>query len=293
MNGDSASRQAKADMSRWGVNLDYVECAPQCNTPIIVQEIRHEQDGSPKHRFIWNCPNCGEHLPNFKPITKRAFAIVSDTIEGADVFLLDRVSRGALMLAKQAAEAGAIVFFEPSGVGNAKLFKEALALAHVIKYAQDRINELDLLMPESTSILVEIQTLGATGLRVRDRLQGRRFSWRHLEAVTAPVLVDTCGTGDWCSAGLVSKAFANGLRGLIAGGHAGLDDALHFGQLLAAWSCGFEGARGGMHASQNREEFEKQISSVRSGKAPTIQSKSWFPVTRESISCPACPRVVV
>lgn len=46
-------------------------------------------------------------------------------LPAAEVFFFDRVSRGALQLAKASSERGAVVVFEPSGVGDPNLFREA------------------------------------------------------------------------------------------------------------------------------------------------------------------------
>ena len=47
MNGDPASERVRADMSRWGMKLDFAGCEPTSHTPIIIQEIRRGRDGSP------------------------------------------------------------------------------------------------------------------------------------------------------------------------------------------------------------------------------------------------------
>lgn len=142
-------------------------------------------------------------------------------------------------------------------------------------------------MDEGSATLVEIQTLGASGLRYRHRLGRGVSAWKTLDAIAAPRLADTCGSGDWCTAGLIAKAAEAGLSGLKAGGAKGLDAALRYGQTLAAWNCGFEGARGGMYAVEP-SRFGTQIAALHSGAeevAPVTQRGA----STKAIACPACP----
>ncbi|RWK95010.1 MAG: carbohydrate kinase [Mesorhizobium sp.] len=287
MNGDPASERVKADMSRWGVKLDFASCEPTSHTPIIIQEIRRGRDGSPTHRFSWSCPRCGQWLPSFRPVTRHAVDVVGDEIKRAQVFFLDRVSRAALTLAARAADAGAIIMFEPAGKSDPKLFAEALQLAHIVKYADQRLSDADGAMTSGTATVLEVQTTGIQGLRYRHRLAEHPSDWVHLPAVSAPQLVDNCGSGDWCSAGLLSKIAPAGLSGLRSANIEHLTDALRYGQALAAWNCAFEGARGGMYAVE-RERFDDLIGKILDGclGGPIPGLKV---VAEETVSCPACP----
>ena len=291
MNGDPASDRIRSDMTRWGVHLDWANCAPTTSTPIIVQKIRRGQDGRPKHRFSWTCPQCGEWLPSFKAVTVSAIEVVMPALDGAVVFFLDRLSRAALSLAAEASKRGAVVVFEPSGKVNDKLMAEAVTLAHVVKYANERLAGIDGLMGKGAATLVEIQTLGEQGLKYRHRLDSTVSGWTKLNAISAPRLADTCGSGDWCTAGLIAKAMAGGQAGLRASGVQGLQDALIYGQALAAWNCGFEGARGGMYAVERRI-FEAQISRLLQGQFEPLAANPVEVGHIQPIGCPACPKVL-
>lgn len=286
MNGDPASERVRADMSRWGVRLDFTGCVPTSHTPIIIQEIRRGRDGLPTHRFSWTCPQCGQWLPSFKPITRQAVDAVGEGLNGAKVFFMDRLSRAALTLAARAADAGAIVMFEPSGKSDPKLFAEALQLAHIVKYADQRLSEAGGAMANDSATILEIQTMGIEGLRYRHRL-AEPCDWTHLPAVSAPQFLDSCGSGDWCSAGLLSKIAGGGLTGLKSASNENLISALRYGQALAAWSCAFEGARGGMYAVE-RDGFDDLIRRLLDGRLkgpiPGLQA-----MVEEVVSCPACP----
>jgi hypothetical protein len=141
-------------MMQWGVRLDFSNCAPTSHTPIVIQEIRRSRDGTPTHRFSWTCPRCGQWLPGFKAVTLEAVAVVAPHLPGSSVFFMDRISRAALNLGAKAAEQGAVVVFEPSGRSDPKLFQQAIQLAHVVKYADQRLAVASGAMETGTSTLL-------------------------------------------------------------------------------------------------------------------------------------------
>lgn len=142
-------------------------------------------------------------------------------------------------------------------------------------------------MHKESANLLEVQTLGSKGLKYRHHLGRGVSEWLHLDAVHAPRLSDTCGAGDWCTAGLIAKGAAYGQAGLRQLGADGIRDALRYGQALAAWNCGFEGARGGMYVT-NRETFNDHIDGLLHGRSPDLSVKAKAPVGA-SVACPACP----
>ena len=289
MNDDVASARVRADMNRWGVRLDWANCAPTTHTPMIVQEIRRRRDGQTDHRFSWSCPHCGKWLPPFKAITVDAVERIKPSLVDASVFFLDRLSRGTLALAAEASARGALVVFEPSSKSTDKLLAEAIALAHVVKYADRRLAGIHGVMADGGSaVLLEVQTLGDQGLRYRHRLRRGVSGWMHLKAISAPRLADTCGAGDWCTAGLIAKAAVGGREGFRRAGARGVRAALHYGQALAAWNCGFEGARGGMYAV-SRQAFKRQITSLINGRLNGIHNAPIGNTPTHVVPCPACP----
>jgi sugar/nucleoside kinase (ribokinase family) len=284
---DAASQVVRADLGRWDVHLDHAGCIPSAHTPIIVQQIRKKRDGTPTHSFSWACPRCGKRLPSFQPVTRTAVETIAPHLRHAQVFFMDRLSRGILDMAAQAETNGALIMYEPSGVAEPRLLKEAVALAHIIKYAEARLAEVENVWSREAATMVEIQTLGERGLRYRHKLSGKRTGWTSLAAIDAPRLVDTCGSGDWLSAGFLAECFRlapDGLRGMKP---AQLTRAFRYGQALAAWNCGFEGARGGMYAS-TRSSFERQIEKLLAGGVPALTSPGESPTRAESPACPAC-----
>jgi fructokinase len=200
---------------------------------------------------------------------------------------MDRLSRAGIELARQASDVGALVMFEPSSKSDPKLFADALKIAHVVKYAAQRMKVIEGIMGKGSSVLAEVQTLGSDGLRYRHRFGNGVSAWAKLDAIRASTLADTCGAGDWCTAGLIAKSAAGGLKGFKECGEEGIRQALRFGQTLAAWNCSFEGARGGMYAVA-RETFERNIEDLIEGRTSATAIKP-APGRTVSVSCPACP----
>jgi fructokinase len=221
-------------------------------------------------------------------VTVSAVEAVTPALDGVAVFFMDRLSRATLSLAAEASKRGAIVVFEPSGKSTEKLMAEAIALAHIVKYSSERVAGIDGLMKKGAATLVEVQTLGEHGLKYRHRLDDKVSEWATLDAVPAPRLADTCGSGDWCTAGLIARLAADGQAGLRAGGAEQLKEALIYGQTLAAWNCGFEGARGGMYAI-DRSNFEVQISRLLQGQLDNSMAEPTAFVQTQHVGCPACP----
>lgn len=176
-----------------------------------------------------------------------------------------------LELARKSRATGALVVFEPSGIRDERLFGECLKTAHVAKYANDRIEGIHDIVAKA-KVPIEIETLGAEGLRLRVRTNGRVGAWKDLSAFSAPELRDAAGSGDWTTAGLI--------HGLMAKGSSG-DDAVNnpdavvlatrTGQALAALNCGFEGARGLMYAADAKSVLDFAAAVVRGTKEPNAQ----------------------
>jgi hypothetical protein len=133
-----------------------------------------------------------------------------------------------------------------------------------------------------------VQTLGELGLRYRHRLGKAVSNWTSLDAVPAPRLADTCGSGDWCTAGLRAQLAASGQEGLRRTSVNAVRAALRYGQALAAWNCGFGGARGGMYFTE-RSGLDGQISQLLKGEFEYWGEPTDTPVLTPLVACPACP----
>jgi fructokinase len=230
-------------------------------------------------------------LPGYKPVLASVARRLAAEFGTPQVFFFDRVSRGALTLAQAAADRGAAVVFEPSGVGHPALFREAWEIAHIVKYSHERLRELPAEVESSNGVCLLIETLGRDGLRYRSRLPGcKSRSWQRLEALPAEDVKDTAGAGDWCTAGIIHKILYDGAAGLSEVDDTNLREAIRFGQALAAWNCAFEGARGGMY-SVEKDVFERQVERILRGAESTIAAVMPGQASSSSAGdcvCPAC-----
>ena len=255
---DAASRLIIRDLKRWGLGVDYISLAPTAPGPIVVHRIRQNSAGEPFHSFSLNCPDCGRHLPSYRPVPANAIEGVLAQVPKPNVFFADRVSRGVITLAESLRGRGALVVFEPSGVSDESLFKEMLALTHVLKYSHERLPDLGI----SADVPLIVETMGRGGLRYRSRIAGAQSkSWVRCEPHRLNRIVDTAGAGDWCTAGIVHVLGRYGSKAFKQIGLGKLQRAFAFGQALAAWNCGFLGARGGMYVV-SKDEFHRTVSDI-------------------------------
>jgi sugar/nucleoside kinase (ribokinase family) len=290
LSDDAAGDHVLGDLKRWNVDVRLARIQPHCPTPVLVQEITRAKSGTPIHRFLWTCPGCGAYFPSFRPVTIKAIEELLPDLEESAVFFFDRVSPGILRLVKHYAENGSLIVFEPSGTNDPKLFREALKYTHVLKYSQQRVHSFSDLLAKSSPLL-QIETLGEDGLRYKCNLpESSHSGWRRLDGFDVSALKDSSGSGDWCTAGILSKIGASGALGLDASDEDEIVDALRYGQALAAWNCSFEGARGGMYRV-SKHDFQKAISQIVRGQArPYASSATVTEAQKNSLAifCPNC-----
>lgn len=285
---DRPGTQLLRDLERWSVDTRLLmrEEAP---TPVIFQRIFSDQTGHPQHRFSRQCFLCGRWADAYRPVRLRDTAEVAHEVPAPRVFYFDRVAPGNLELARTAKAEGALVFFEPSSAKDPRLFRECLNVSHVFKYSHERFDAQSELVKEAQVPLI-IETRGDVGLRVSFSRSGRRVE---LPAVSAPRLRDAAGSGDWCTAGLIS--------GFVAGdGYAGdLDDedlvvsSLRHGQALAALNCAYEGARGAMYVMDKSALLERAAELAGGGVVALPEDVEPTPVpdsTDNGAECILCAR---
>lgn len=244
---DMAGEELVRDLGDAGVDIGQIKRAPNAQTPRLVHDVRPEG-----HFYRYGCGDCGARFPRSRPLTLDGAAACAQAHPAPTVFFFDRANPGSLALAERYATTGAIVVFEPSVPANAELLRRAAAVAHVIKHSDDRsVGGLDDLHVRPRSGQLRIVTHGAEGLELRIGTgRGRRFP------ALATLAVDTGGAGDWTTGGFLSVAVQGGrLR------HDKLDDALRFGQALAAVNCALIGARGlmGMTRGAARKRAQRVL----------------------------------
>jgi sugar/nucleoside kinase (ribokinase family) len=286
---DVAADRLVADLKAVGVNPRFVQRAASRRTPIVIERIRLGANGAPQSRFLWTCPECGSWMPGYQPVVARDMENVAASMPDPKVFFFDRVSRGALDLAHAASERGALIVFEPSSARDEKGLREAVALCHILKYSHERLPggpKLGAVEP-----LLQIETLGAGGLRYRVRQKGRRLSWQSSKPCQVSVMRDTVGSGDWCTAGLLHVIGRDGAEGLANASVHNIERALKLGQALAALNCSFESARGSMYAL-DRKAFHAAVANILAGNAASIPKDQILESAkpRWPAICPSCDR---
>lgn len=264
LNGDRASQLVRKDLKYWGVHLQFSEQSPPAPTPIIVQKIRERRSGERVHSFSCNCPYCGSWLPSFRAIRNDSASRLVAEWTAPDVLFFDRVSPGILTLASEAEKSGSLVVFEPGTRAEPRHFDEALRLSHIVKYSSQRFPKVIGAFERSKKTVAEIQTCGTNGFQFRVRNVKKYQSWQRRSAISVGKALDTAGSGDWFTAGLISElgtSFSNG--DLPTKGD--IDRSLTTASAYAAWNCLFEGPRTGMY-HVNKRQFVAQTTRLIQGQ---------------------------
>jgi len=258
---DSASETILKDMVHWGVNSRFVFRSEKGITPIVVERL-HSNGKSSTHEFQFRCPICGAKLPRNRPIPLEKMSEIKENMPSVQVFYFDRVSRAALALAKVQKERGALIVFEPATLSKERLFRESLDIAHVVKYSGKQID----ISRYNSGVPLEIQTLGAEGLRYRLRpTEHSSNEWQKLPAFHVPNPTDSAGAGDWCTTGIIHSIGQNGADGFLRASGSSIKNALIFGEALAALKCMYKGARGIMYRL-TKEELKSIVWNLLEGK---------------------------
>ena len=283
---DPAGKRVLADLSTAGVRAAHLVQTGEWATPVFIQHLMRDDGGRPHHTFstVGRCPHCGHSIGGLEKRANEGATPIQrlTAADNVDVFFMDRLSDDILSLAESAKAQGALVFYEPSAPSDVRHWDDAFALADIVKYSADRFEE-DQLAPhlarQPRKDLWEVKTLGARGLKYRRHLKKATEEprWVESEAIAAPRVVDTCGAGDWCSAGL--------LHGLAAFGNdsGAFPNALRLGQLLAAWACAFVGARGAMYSSDRTATWTAITALMQNGSLDVSSLPIAAPITPPSV----------
>ncbi len=262
---DFAGLRVAEDLSGFGVKTDYLSLAPVQRTPVVIQRAVVDAKGQVSHRFSMRCPKCRAWFPQYQPVTRAAMADLLAGVSAPDVVFVDRLSAGAVALAEDGFQRGALVYFEPSAQCEPSLLERMLAVTHVLKYSADRTSGFAAVRTPRPTHLLEVETRGAAGLRFRGTMLGRQGqAWRALPSFVAAELRDAAGAGDWLSAGFIDFVAQAGLEGFDGLPADIIEAGLRTGQAYSAWACGFEGARGGM--------YQQTVGTVRDIVAATLNA---------------------
>jgi fructokinase len=217
-----------------GAETKYIRRRMDVRSPVLAQ---HLSPASGVHSFAFRCPETNVDLPRYVPIEGEDVERALPVIQRCSVFYTDRLSSAIIDAMEAAAQAGSVVYFEPSEIGDEALFERAVAVTTVLKFSAERLAALSGqgYLSDATILIV---THGEAGLEIR---RGHERHWCHSHP--AKEVRDTCGSGDMVSVGVIDwlltqrPAPANiGLHALVRGVEAG--------QRLAAENCAYVGARG-------------------------------------------------
>jgi len=284
---DWAGSQVKSDFARWGVNNRFLHMEPLKDTPIVIHRIHVPAKGIAAHSFSMYCPDCRRRLPGYRPVTINT--VESEPIRSIrpKVLFFDRSSPGALRLAKEARDSGALVVFELSGKAPGNQTRDAFELAHLIKYSEGREAEVPRI--EKQTPFIEVVTRGERGLSFRCKLKKCTQSrWKHLDGFSLTGIKDTAGAGDWCTAGLIDRLGVDGVATLGDIRRDQLIECFRHAQALAAVNCLFEGARGSMYAL-SQFDLRESVSLIVKGKSVPEPDTAEVRVSHSNGSdCPIC-----
>jgi fructokinase len=262
LGADHAAEEIWREFAKLGADTRFLWRVKENCTPVIFQL---PATGESTHTFSFRCPACGRKRAFIPPSLDQKSSALLGEVAAPDVFYFDRVTPWALELAERYRDQGTLVVFEPSLIGSDHVaFARALRATHVLKYADERI--LDLEQFDRSSLDVEVQTQGKIGLRFRSGNLSE--IWHTLNAFQVPYVEDTAGAGDWCTAGflfaLIGSIFEKGGKGLVSTRR--VRESLRFGQVLAALNCMEIGARG-LARHFSHEEIVTLAASIRNASA--------------------------
>lgn len=249
---DDTGNRLIGEFTQAGATIRYITRRADLRSPVLAQEL---DTTSGRHDFSFVCPETLEDLPRYQPISEVELALALPMLTHCSVFYADRLSKSILEAMRAAGAAGAIIFFEPSDFEENELFGEALRLASVVKYSEDRLGER---LTDSLIDCIRIVTYGAAGLEVRDRGE---VIW--CKAIDAPAVLDTCGSGDMVSVGVIDWMLSKRVETTCLKAED-LLEGIVAGQRLAAENCAYAGARGLF--KQRGANYARKILSARPAK---------------------------
>jgi fructokinase len=228
---DAPGRRIAHDLDRAGVELLGRIHDTAVETPVVVHRVT-----PPNHSFAFKCPVCERRSPRFSPPSGDGYESgeLLAAAEPPDLVFADRMSSFSVQLLERYA-GRSLIMVEPSARGKEGPAARSAELADVLKWSHELTDELHGVMLEPRPGQLQIETLGAEGLRFRVGGEG----WRSSAAPSVDP-VDTAGAGDWLTAAFLDALPSLRIESLTrARIHAALDQA----QAVAALSCLHVGAR--------------------------------------------------
>lgn len=256
IDSSGAGHVLRTEMERAGVGLHAVAECDSSPAPMFAHHVRRSDSGELlQHWFSNECPHCARLLPRYERPSDSWLRSQAHEVERADIFFVDRLSAAVVELAASARRNGALIVYEPSAKSDLPWVEDMLSIADVVKYSHDRTAALGNAWsrPKAHGALW-IETRGHQGLRWSRSDEGD--STRALPSVRNPRAIDACGAGDWFTSALLFGLAQTKCKPVDLG-DGQLTQVLEAASRLAAWSCGFLGARGGLYEAPARTIFEQ------------------------------------
>ena len=234
----------RRDLELAGVETKAVRRQSGATPSLIVEHLARTGEAAGRHWFqLYGSKDEGD-WPGLCAAPDQAVRDGAPAVCGRDVFFVDRLSSAVLELAHLAKAQGVTVVYEPSSRHDRQWMADMLTLADVVKYSSERADALGVAPSEVDADLMLV-TDGPNGAAWR--IGGRTGEWRHQAAVHAPVVVDTCGAGDWFTAGLLMGLYRDRAGSKVPFDPTIIACAVTGASMLAAWSCAYVGARGALY----------------------------------------------
>jgi fructokinase len=237
LGADDIGRRLFNEMRRAGCATKHVFREADTESPVTVEFL---DTAFARHSFSSTCPETDRPFASYRPLEASRAKQAERTIRASALFYVDRLTPTTLQVMEEASASGAIVYFEPNAIKDVALFRRAVKFVDVLKISADVGRDLEFAAGEAPPYL--IVTHGRSGLSLMAAKQNLSFP-----GFTAPRLVDTCGSGDMVTTGLIHMLMRREAR------HHAIElsdvcNGLIVGQWLAAQNCAFIGARGLFHA---------------------------------------------
>jgi fructokinase len=234
--GDDAIGSSLVDeFVRAGADTRYISRRYGMASPVLAHWVDTEAG---QHSFSFICPETEKDLPQYFSVDEFEVEGARPALSACAVFYTDRLNHSTFRAMQTAAQSGSVVFFEPSVIEDEELFDRAIALCSIVKYSFERLSDR-LSGRKLKAGAVAVVTYGAEGLELR---QGDDRSW--CAAIKAPVVRDTCGSGDMVSVGIIDWMLTYHRRGTAQLSLYDVLPGVVAGQRLAAINCAYAGARG-------------------------------------------------
>lgn len=232
---DSVGDALIEEFVRAGADTRYISRRHGTLSPVLAEWLDPDVG---QHSFSFICPETERDLPRYCAIDEAEVEGAKPTLTACSVFYTDRLTRSTLRAIEAAAEGGAVVFFEPSAIDDHDLFDRAVPLCSIIKYSFDRVSTR-LSARNLRAGAIAVVTHGSDGLEVS---QDGHSAW--CPAIKAPVVKDTCGSGDMVSVGIIDWVLTHHRRRWVQPSLDVFLSGVIAGQRLAAINCAYIGARG-------------------------------------------------